>query len=82
MAGMNRTLVALMCWMLIAGVPVGLSAGVTAAVDRTARSTELEAATPTPSIVPGAAGTPTVLCEDPHPTCVPNPLTPPTDVDN
>jgi hypothetical protein len=70
---MHRTLVIALAWLLVIALPIGVGAAATAAIDRETTSAEAAIATVTPVERPAPSGTFTVLCEDPHPTCVPNP---------
>jgi hypothetical protein len=70
---MNRTRVIALAWLLVIALPIGVSAAATAAIDRETTPAEDAIAIVTPVELPAPSGTFTVLCDDPHPTCVPNP---------
>ena len=65
-------IVAILGWLVLIAVSMSPPTTLTIALSREKSSPPIALATATPAVIGTAAST--LVCEDPHPTCVPPPL--------
>jgi hypothetical protein len=70
----SMQIVAILGWLVLIAASISAPTTLTMALSREVASPQIAAATAPPEVT--GTATSTVLCEDPHPTCVPPPLDP------